>query len=265
MSNRQAAWAIAATVVLSAFMSGSTAAQKEPGDSILWSDAAHTNAAFLSGSALEAVASHSVDEVTRITSLSAANAAEAKTELDIDLGVTREAREHGRGCMRHAEGIGLGTAPIAGSLSFADLIQREAIAVVGIVERATAGLTLHTTDISTYTVLRVSEVLRDTSKSIQPGQTVSFLQLGGSIAYQGSMLCTDPGGRHVPAVGEHLLLIGVQDFGETVPGKLLPTWLFVVENGDVVPNAFYRPLAETRAKPLTQIRAELAGRAPRHD
>jgi hypothetical protein len=265
MRNKRACQALASAIALSSAIGGLTAVQAAPDGTVLWFDAAHANAAFISGPALEAVANRPTDEIMRSTALSARDAAVAKADLEIDLKVTKENLGRGETCIRHHDGMGFGPIPAANSLTFADLIQREAVAVVGTVEQATAGLTLPTTEISTYAFLRVSEVLHDTSNSIKPGQAVSFLQLGGTISYKGVPICTDSGGRHVPAVGEHLLLIGARDYGETIAGKLLPTWLFVIEDERVIPNSFYRSLAEATAKPLAQIRAELAGKAAGHE
>jgi hypothetical protein len=261
MNKKRASFAIAAVIFLGSLKGLLTAAQTTPDYSILWSDDAHTIAAFVSGSALEAVANRPVDEVMRVTSLSALSAAEVKTYLDIDLRVTKEGLARGETCMRHPQGFGFGPIAAPKSLSFADIVQKEAVAVVGTVERATVGLSVHPPETATYAILRVSEVLRDINHVIRLGQTVSFLQRGGTISYKGVPICTDSGGMHVPAVGDHLLLVGVNGYGETIAGKLVPNWLFLVESGEVIPNSAYTLLADTAAKPLTQLRAELAEKA----
>ena len=81
---------------------------------------------------------------------------------------------------------------------------------------------------------------------------------GGSLSYKGTLLCTEPEGLHLPTPGDHLLLIGVHGLWESNPEELSVEWFFVVENGEVIPDVKVHPyMAESEAKPLSTLRAEL--------
>jgi hypothetical protein len=241
-------------------------------DDILWADAGKTVARFISGPALASVAAGSGAERTQATQLSVHDASVAKMGLESLLERSEEALaahpELGVPCLPHLGDIRVvdGPPPRPASLSLADLVRRAEITVVGTVERLVAGLDLGTQEVATHEFLRVTDVVRDTTRTIQRGQAVSLLKRGGTLSYAGRRLCTDSGGEHVPVAGERLLLIGVRGYGEPNPRELTALQLFVVENGAVIPDAKAYPyLKDAAAKSISALRAELGASAEAHE
>ncbi len=108
-------------------------------------------------------------------------------------------------------------------------------------------------------------MLRDATHTIRAGQTVTFLLIGGTLSYKGTLLCTERSQR-VPAAGEHVLLIGAHGDWESNPAELSVMWVFMVENGEVIADAKAHPfIAEDEPKPLSILRTELAVRRGSHE
>ncbi len=252
-----------------ALIGGTARAQQD--DSVLWGDSSHRLATFISGPVLTVVERESEDQIPRDTPLPLGGAQAAKRGLQAFLKETLDGLaahpELDKFCPHHNEGVSLRPEPTQPkSISLAELARRADIAVVGTVERVVPGIYLASMEVATHTLLRIDEVLRDETHSIHARQTVSFLRIGGTLAYKGTMLCTDSAGQHIPAAGDHLLLMGGHGDWEADPGELYPRWLFVIENGSVIPDAKAHPfIAESEAKPVSMLRAELATKNPSHD
>jgi hypothetical protein len=238
-------------------------------DSVLW-DPSHRLATFINGPVIAALERDSEDELQRDTPLPPVDAQLAKRGLEYFLKETLDGLaahpQLDRFCpRRHGAWVSIDPAQPK-SVTLADLIVRGDIAVVGTVERAVPGIYLASTEVATHAFLRIDEVLRDATHSLRSGQTVSFLRLGGTLSYKGTVLCTDSKGQHVPATGDRLLLIGVHGYLESDPGALSVMWLFVVENEDVIPDAKAHPyVAESEPKPVSALRAELAAKPVSHE
>jgi hypothetical protein len=248
-----------------------SSAPADEGSSVVWSDAGHTAVRFISGPVLDKVAAGSPAEVGGAP-LPTASTYVAKLGLESLFKETQETlRAHPdleKVCFPIHEGITIGPLPQAHSLSLTDLVLQGEIAVVGTVERTVPGIEVDTQDLATHTFVRVTEVMRDTSKNIRQGQVISFVQLGGMLSYRGTRLCSDSGGEHVPVSGERLLVIAGRNYGQPNPHELAVLQLFVVSNGNVIPDAKAYPyLKDSDAKSLGAVRAELAakGGGGRHE
>jgi hypothetical protein len=248
---------------------------------ILW-NSAHTVVTFISGSVIDTVAAASAPgdgiplpcDATQGIPLPCGFAQAAKLGLEARFRERREQLakhpEGGVTCIPYNPGV-LFFDKAPHSLSFADLIRRGGVAVVGTVERTVAGLLLDDSAVATHTFLRVTDVLRDTTQAVHRGQVVSFLVRGGTLTYKGARFCTYPMDNdehaergHVPAAGESLLLIAWPD-GGAPPRELWASQLFVIEKGDIVPDAKAYPyLKDTTAKSISALRAELAANVEDH-
>jgi hypothetical protein len=241
-------------------------AQAQQDDSVLWADPSHHLATFISGPVLGALERGADDQ----TPLSLAGAQLEEKALDFFLKETRDGlRAHpelDKFCPHHNPGFRVNFDPAPRSVTVADLILRGDIAVVGTVERTVPGIIVASTDVGTHEYLRVDEVLRDATHTIRPGQTLTFLLIGGSLSYKGIQLCTEPRNQRLSAVGDHLLLIGSHGYWESNPAELSLMWVFLVENGEVIPDAKAHPyLAEDQPKTLAILRSELAARRGTHE
>lgn len=239
------------------------------GDSVMW-DPSHRLVRFVSGSVLTVVENESEDDIPRNSPLPLAGAQAAKRGLE---GLRKEtltglAAHPGldRYCPLQTDGISVKRKPAPKSVTLGGLIRRDDIVVVGTVERAVPGLFLASSELATHTFLRVDEVLRDATRVVRPGQTLSFLQIGGELTYKGTPLCTDSDGQHVPAAGDHLLVTGGHGYWEPDPNEIVPSWLFMVENGNVIPDLKAHPyLVDAEAKPVAALREELGANGTTRD
>jgi hypothetical protein len=230
-------------------------------DSVMW-DASHRFATFVGGPVLTMVENESEDDIPRNSPLRLGDAQAAKRGLESLRKETLTGLSAHPGldryCPRQIEGINLKRKPAPKSVTLVGLIRSGDIAVVGTVERAVPGLYLASGELATHTFLRIDEVLRDATRSVRPGQTLSFLQIGGELTYKGTPLCTDSDGQRVPAAGDHLLVTGGHGYWEPDANEIVPSWLFVVDSGNVIPDLKAHPyLIDAEAKPVSALREEL--------
>lgn len=242
------------------------AAQAQQDDSVLWADPSHRLATFISGPVLAALERGAEDQ----TPLPPGSARMQSRALEIFLKETLDGLaahpERDKFCPSHNPGFRVNLDPAPRSVTLAGLILGGDIAVIGTVERTVPGIILATTDVGTHEYLRVDEVLRDATHTIRPGQTVSFILIGGTLSYKGTLLCTERSGQRIPAVGDHLLFLGVHGDWEPDPAELSVRWVFMVENGEVVADPKVHPfIAEDEPKPLPTLRTELAARRGSHE
>jgi len=144
---------------------------------------------------------------------------------------TKSLREGAGGrCMPRPTPPAAGSAPDAAG--YDDLVRRVPLAFVGTVATVDLGYSPWYGAVSRLISVRVDQVISTHQSRLELGEMVSYIAIGGTIAYDGSKVCSPhDAGFHQPEPGDRLLVLGGRLTEE--PNLFAATFVFPLEGSTI--------------------------------